>query len=297
MKKRGEKLPGYYMKKPMFPCIRGLRPLLGSQDAAIQTNEIALRYMEEVGNASETGLNNFLLNMADKYKISHGERDFEKVKRIIAQTNIVNTFNIIDLFFKRFICEYRQYKQISFDSWISANNGKQLDSLNQIYFNLPQNIKELIDIVPEFHLLNYYRLVRNCLVHIGSNNKKIIKYYEKTIKSFKEHFTQCYKLLPHSLGNLDYNDYFLYTRSVKYFANKLNDFADLRLEEIIAFSKKDLNFTKKLKGLENISDVNTKIRRTRVIKSYYIQHHAYGRDKILINTFLKEFKKSDKIKW
>lgn len=40
MKKRGQKKPGYYLEGHMLPCVRNLRPMFGSHDAAIQANQI-----------------------------------------------------------------------------------------------------------------------------------------------------------------------------------------------------------------------------------------------------------------
>ncbi|PGD64133.1 hypothetical protein [Bacillus wiedmannii] len=299
MKRRHQKKLGYYMKGLMFPCIRELRPLLGAQDAAIQTNEIILRNFEEIGMNHAEGINKYLKTLADKYKISHGANNFQYVKLKIAEANIINTFNIIDFFFKRFSKQIQLYKNISKNEWIDKDkDNEQLDSLNQVVVNLKKEEITKLKKIPEYHLLDHYRLIRNSIVHISEkNSNKLAKLHTNLIDRYGEHFSEHYGTLPNLKDQLTYEDYFLYTRAVKYFSNILNDAANLQYADIVNIALNDTDFLAKLRRVERVKEKGIRARRIAYIKGYFRQKHEYGNSKQQQNHFLEAFKDFDSIKW
>lgn len=296
MKKRGTKLPAYYLEKPMYPCIRLVRPMLGEQDASIQTNYIIIKSFEDEYRGNIRGKLN---ELSDIYKISKGNNDLGHVMLIMAQMNIISTFSVIDEFFKIFIDDYKKYKRLSDSEWkYKDSKNNQLDSLNQILYNFSQSQKNELLLIPEFELLDYYRLMRNYIIHKDSKIlEKVHNKHEKLIDNYKNFFEKNYKLLPNSFEMLEFKDYFLYTRAYKYFVNKLNNIADLTLENIVEYAKLDKKFQTDLRGVENIKNVKIRARRIAKIRGYYRMSFSFGRDKTFENQFLDLYKKSDIIKW
>ncbi len=244
--------PGYFIESPVFPSVNELKDILGLRDSTIQTNEIALQYFEEIGNAKEEGINNFLKQMGDKYKISHGTNKFSFLKSTIHGSYIVQTYNIAESFFKSLIREYRYYKNISGDSWKTKNeNGETIDVFNQLLYNLPNASRALVEEKPEYKLLDYYRLVRNANVHLHIDRDKINGYYNKYVVPNKQYFQSNYSGIqnaPNSIYDINFEDFQLYTRALKYFSNHINNACDLQISEIAqkAAEDKDLqNYMRK----------------------------------------------------
>ncbi|MBU5213892.1 hypothetical protein [Heyndrickxia oleronia] len=301
MKKRNQKALGYYMQGIMLPCMRDLKKLLGKQDAAIQTNEILLRHFEEIASKQEKDINIFLKSLADKYKISHGSNDFNYVRLKISESNIVNTFTIFDAFLKEFATQLKVYKNISKEDWKDKDrNGDQLDTLNQIIENISVESKKRIIHLPEYHLLEYYRFTRNSIIHTHDSQRKkerLDNYNKEIINKYETHFIEHYKSVPSLKDYLNFEDYFLYTRAIKYFSNVLNDAVELSYSEVCSYALNDENLIRKLRGTEGISEQGIRARRIKQLKSYFFNKHGYSNSKKQQEEFLQAFKEVDKVKW
>lgn len=301
MKKRNQKALGYYMQGIMLPCMRDLKKLLGSQDAAIQTNEILLRNFEEIASQQEKNINIFLKSLADKYKISHGSNDFSYVRLKISESNIVNTFTIFDAFLKEFATQLKVYKNISKEDWKDKDrNGDQLDTLNQIIENISVESKKRIISMPEYHLLEYYRFIRNSTIHTHDSQRKrgrLNNYNKGIISKYENHFMEHYKSVPSLKDYLNFEDYFLYTRAIKYFSNVLNDTAELSYSEVCRYALNDEDLIRKLSRTEGISEKGIRAKRIQYLKGYFFSKHGYGNSKKQQEEFLQAFKEVDKVKW
>lgn len=301
MKRRDQKALGYYMKGIMLPCMRNLKKYLGSQDAAIQTNEILLRNFEEITREQKLNINIYLKDLADRYKISHGSNDFHYIRLKISDSNIVNTFTTFDSFLKEFSNQMKIYKKISKKEWKDKDrNDVQLDSLNQILININSENKKKLTSLPEYHLLEYYRLIRNLIVHVHDSDKKLEKlntYHKEIIGKYEKHFIDHYNSIPNPKINLSFDDYFLYTRAIKYFSNVLNDAIALTYDEVITYALNDKSLIEKLRRTEKISQIGIRAKRIQYLKGYFFHNHGYGNSKKQQEEFLSAFKQIDEVKW
>jgi hypothetical protein len=94
-----------------------------------------------------------------------------------------------------------------------------------VFNALPQH-KQLLIAPPEYKLLEYYRVVRVAGAHVDD------KTAEKAAKAFRVlssadllHFHTYPQITqaPNAPGEISFEDFRLYTRSIKYYSNILND--------------------------------------------------------------------------
>lgn len=293
MKKRGQKKPGYYLNGHMFPCVRRLRPMFGAHDAAIQSNQIILLHFED---EYRHNLDGKLLELSAKYKVSPGNSNFAFVKRSIAEMNITSTYTLVDRFLKDFISDCVKYKKMD---WKYKNkDGDLLDPLNQIIFNLPYSKSKLITQIPEYSLLDYYRHVRNQIIHPNAQNlSRLNKKHMELVNSYGEHWMGIYKIMPNEYEQISYNDYFIYTRAVKYFVNALNNIVELTTEEIVIAAQQDVTLRKRLRSCEQIRTLSIRNKRIIALRSFYREYFSYGRNRGLEDSFLEQYKKIDSVSW
>ena len=69
--------PGYTTSKKLMPAIRDLIRNLGTQDACVQLQELAIRHLETDANARGELSGEFLMEAFADYRISHGTYDFD----------------------------------------------------------------------------------------------------------------------------------------------------------------------------------------------------------------------------
>src|ERR1700756_4650760 len=157
--------PGYFNQKPLLKGIKDLRYNLGIQDSCIQTNEVALRFLEENSIEHHLGIEDFIKSLCVKYSVSLGTADFKLLKQQIYESYIVQTYNIVEPFFKQLNKEYKKWNNFTED-WLIKKDGQNLDPYSQLLLNLPAHKSSVIKKYPESDLLNYYRLLRNSITHL-----------------------------------------------------------------------------------------------------------------------------------
>lgn len=287
----GKKLPGYFRNKPTFRSVHELRKYLGFQDACIQSNEIALRFFEENAQNHLKGVDSFVREMSDRYKISHGTNELKHLKKNMIESYIVQTYNNASLFFRYLISEYKELKEINDKHWKKKKkNGENLDHFRQLYLNLPLKGRIIIHSAPERKIIDYYRLVRNSIVHINEKSRKrLLLYFYKTREEHNEYFKKCYPCIeaPNSPNDLKFDDFILYTRSLKYYSNLINDACDLSIDDIAKKANKDINLQKKLKGFEDIKNEKVRGKRIGILKGYFKKR--YGNKKEHLDLFCNFF--------
>lgn len=249
--------PGYFIEKPLFQAEKNFRRLLSEQDSCFHTNQISLIFLEK--HIEENSLNNeeFIKILCDKYSISAGNKSWDVTKTMIARSYIVQTYNIQEVFFKDFNSEYQIYKGLT--TWIKTiregSSDKNLDPYSQLIENVPKNVSKLFINTPESHVIQYYRLVRNGIVHNSEkSNDKPLAYYKKHIATNSEYFKKYYKFLPN--GNLPapnaptlltHNDFFIYSRCLKNLINLIINACNLTVNEIFNFEMASESFKKIIK--------------------------------------------------
>ena len=271
-----KKKPGYYNDKPLLPSITELRKVIGIQDSCIQTSQVSLLHLEDEANKSDD-VDGFINGLFDKFKISKGTKDFELYKRNQYRIYILQTYNVIESSLKSLIADYRLYNNRT-DGWKVKSDDKALDPLNQLIENLDPVRKSSIKKYPEYFLVNYYRLIRNSVVHLQNDeaeHTKTSKYYNENVGIHLRYFVESYSLeAPNSPAEISFDDFMLYTREIKYFGNLLNDECFPSESVLAIVSKRDEELQRKLKQTQQVSSDAVLLSRINTLRSYF--HKNFG---------------------
>lgn len=266
--------PGYFNQKPLLKAVSDLKFTIGLQDSCIQTNQAAILFFED--NANKSGdLDNFIRNLCLHYKISLGTRDLEYFKTIQYKSYILQTYNLLEPFFKEFNSSYRYYN--NFDgNWKTKVADNNLDPFNQLLENIDTVKRKKIKSYPEYYLLDYYRLVRNSIVHLQEDenqHKKTSKYYSDNLSEIVQHFKNNYELeAPNEPDKIGFADFMLYTRSIKYFSNILNDVCFPSVSSFVIVAQNDVKLQKKLLQSRNLNYKGALLKRINVLRGYFHKH-------------------------
>ena len=208
---------------------------------------MALRYFEKdmYDNGDQVGFVNRLsqsLGVNTSLGIEWGELRSHAHRYVIAQQ-----ISMIDAFLRQLSYEFKTYKQIPEGTWkTQARGGQQLDLLAALTENFTSAVRTHIRQCPEYHLVHYYRAVRNRLIH--GTKADTDNQLKTLLRSHESHFSTSYKSLPSSYKDIDYADYFLLTRAFKYFSKVLNDACDLKPSEIVDYLLKSTEFVAKMRA-------------------------------------------------
>tara|TARA_R110002051_G_scaffold167780_1_gene238457 strand:- start:148 stop:1059 length:912 start_codon:yes stop_codon:yes gene_type:complete len=298
--KTKKRFPAYDIKSPKYPSLPSLYDNLAFQDASFQGNQIILEFFDDHITDNKINGKELIRELSSKYKISAGTEDLSRIKEMMAESYIVQTYNIAELFFKEFNKTYKQIHNIS--TWKTTikigKSDKKLDPLNQLLNNLTADKKKNLKRLPEFLLADYYRLLRNGYVHreIKKNVslKKPKEYFEKHINSTIYHFQKYYKSIPKT-GNLapnlpeklNHRDFVLYSRILRNLANYLNELCPLSVEQAFELSEKDSKFFNTPKKINYHEFPNAKPKLDTYLKNYYKSN--FGNDMIQIERFIEIF--------
>lgn len=156
-----KKYPKYEIQSPKYRPLYWLYDNLAFQDSSFQSNQIILEFFDDHVRKCELNSKEFIRELSSRFRISAGTENFDRIKEMMAESYIVQTYNIAEFFFKDFNRTFRKIKK-KIDWKTSVKIGKtdkKLDPLNQLVYNLPKSkSKELISL-PEYLVCNYYRLL------------------------------------------------------------------------------------------------------------------------------------------
>lgn len=228
------KLPGYFATKPLFGAVIRLRKLAGERDKDMELIELSLRYFAEAATKCNH-VKDFVDEAAHDLRVRVGASTSDEILRAGARVYVVHVHATADAFFRELISEYRTYKRISDAQWKwkESRNGGPLDPMQQLIANLPDHARKTVMAAPEFELLDYYRKVRNELIH--SIGGRVSQTSLSCVETHREYFTKTYRrgTAPNAPDSLDFDDFLLYARALKYFAELINDACDLQVDEIV----------------------------------------------------------------
>jgi hypothetical protein len=216
-------------------AVAELRDTLGLQASIIQTVEIALHHFEKDGHAFQKGFASFMTAQASSCGLAIGLKDFRVAKKSISKWYVVQIFQVCDSFLKNLISEYCEFKRINVGNWKTKVKNTNLSRLEQLLANFPRSNARLLAIKPEFHLLEYYRLVRNWIVHPTEETGKAAEGAFGVINSkYMAHFKECYTSVraPNAPLDINFDDSLLFCRSMICFSHVVNDACDLTKEDI-----------------------------------------------------------------
>ncbi len=260
--------PGYFIEKPLFQSIKTLRRLLSEQDSCFHANQVAIAFLEDHIKTSGVDNSKFIADLCNTYSISGGQRNWDVTKRLMSRSYIVQTYNIQEIFFKDFNSEYRDYKKVTEwkNSYKEGSSTKKMDPYSQLIENLPADKANKFRNTPESIAIQYYRLVRNGIVHSSANSlDKPSDFFNKYILPKLEYFKGYYKFLinntipaPNPPDKLNHYDFTIYSRCLKNLANLINDSCDLTVAEILEFELLNKQFVKQMKRYNPKIDEGTK---------------------------------------
>lgn len=227
--------PGYTTNKPKYPSLIRLNAELGFQDAALQVSELAMQILREQAAVCALGPSAYLSEEFSRRGIPHGTFDLNTAQRVMYDAAIVQTHAVIDGVLRQLAREYQMHKWISGFSWTDGL-GNVKSPLEVLLTHLPLSNENRLRQAPECSLIEYYRLLRVSVVHRTDEASKAAHAAFKMLSPQLSYFSKTYKLAaPNKPDAVDFQDFRLFTRSIKYFANLLNDACDLNLQDIRHF--------------------------------------------------------------
>jgi hypothetical protein len=153
--KTKKKFPSYNIDSPKYQSLLILYDNLAYQDAAFLANQIIIESFNDY--IVNKGIDGKLLicQQASLHKISAGTDDLERIREMMAELYIVQTYNIAELFFKEFNKEYQAIHKIK--AWKTTkrigNSDKNLDPLNQLLNNINKSKKRTLKSFHNIYLL------------------------------------------------------------------------------------------------------------------------------------------------
>jgi hypothetical protein len=212
--------PGYVRKLPTYPAVADLRKTSGAQDSWIEMTEVFLREGLTCAAASSIGLDEHVRALAKKHGVVVGPVNLERMELRVQQMNIVQVHLTSENFFDDLLRQYAVYKQINPASLVTQDGSRNLSSLERIQRNSPAPGPLFC---PEADLIEYYRLVRNHLIH-HSPSAEALNRKRQSLLRHRSHFASYSPLsVPNAANAMSFADFMLFTRAVKYFANLAND--------------------------------------------------------------------------
>jgi len=267
--------PGYFNKLPLLKAVANIKSTIGLQDSCIQTNQAAVLYLEKQAKL-DANPEQFVKDVCGEFKISIGTSDLDYFKKIQFKSYILQTYNLVEPFFKQLNDNYRFYNNFS-GAWKNKDkDDKPIDPFNQLLENTTSEKKRIIKSYPEYYLLDYYRLIRNSIVHLQEDeneHKKTTKYFKTNIEPRLAHFKLNYEIdAPNEPDNIYFYDFMLYTRAIKYFSNVLNDICFPDLETLVSVAKDDVILQKKLKESSVITSERILLKRISALRWFFHFH-------------------------
>lgn len=214
-----------------MPAFTDMLATLGSQDTNLNLDEVALRFFERIAEIGENKTEFVNATCAHMGVNTSLRVPWAVFRRNGHQFAIAQTMAVADSFYRRLGREYRAYNQLEISEWKSQVHGEQLDALNALAENLRDG--KMVRALPEFALIQYYRMVRNRVIH--RSGKDTEKPLSTLLALHEKHLRDCYQTIPSKFEDICYDDFILLTRAIKYSARVLNQACALTPQQILAF--------------------------------------------------------------
>ncbi len=230
-----------------FFCVTELYRNLGKHDAFVEFAEIAIR--DFIANFEENSTINdfdiFLQKKSNLHSIKVDTIDKTLYKSRIAQGYIFSVYQTFELFLRKLKTEHIElYRQ----NWNLNDSSDSL--LIKILHKISNSTTNITDSIGKhrIEIYEYYRLVRNKYAHEHINLDKLSKKHNK-VSLFKLDIENDYKFknIPNQFGNINFDDFILFTRTVKDIADNICNSLNPDDEIFISY----LKHVKMFKGLAN----------------------------------------------
>lgn len=265
------KAPGYYSTKPQFELIKRLKKILGYYDAIPTTIELVFQdYIKEC-EQNNIKLEDALRESSKNFIVkNHNPSSFNDMRWHAINFYILNIFNVIDPYFRDLKSLLIDLNNIEEKDWKTKKDKNDLDAFNQVIENCKKADRNFLKSKPEYHLLNYYRLHRNAVVHRifkkDDQFKISEKYFDDHLNNHISYFNEIYKLdAPNKSGEIKFDDFLMYTRAIKYFNNLVNDACfNLSEDNLVEKALSNESLSKNFNGYKNA----TETKKIKLLKKY-----------------------------
>ncbi|WP_057972911.1 hypothetical protein [Lysobacter antibioticus] len=225
--------PGFAAKYPLFPAVAQIDKTLGKTGQFILVNELAIRELNLVAQNSSTGIEAHMKSVATRHGINVSLSEFTEVSTELPRWYTVLVFTAVDRIFRLLIKDIRKYKQLP--SWTTHGIKRPLSALEQLAANQPSGQKRL-DKYVEFQVLQYYRLLRNEIVHPPrGSNRPAVSAHEALTDTTLAYLKSNYQTrgAPNLPSAITFDDFFLHVRAAREFAMVISDAYQLTVDEIL----------------------------------------------------------------
>jgi len=240
-----------------FKSVHALRQDLGQYDAICQLTEISVRDFLE-NSKSTASLSEYITARSLVYNINTNHVNADILSNRLALQYIVS----VQQYAEYFLYEFRKEYEILFNYNIEL--GDSNDSLlDKIIDKLPGSKEELIENCGEinFKLISYYRSIRNKYCHYYKISDRSIEELFDNLKPFIPQINDSFSLndAPNEYNKINFNDFMLFTRALKYFAHGICSYINPS-EEVFIQHLNAIKFKHKIK--------NNKARYQEAIRTY-----------------------------
>jgi hypothetical protein len=231
-----------------FRCYRNLKKNLGSIDAIIECNEIAIREFICNSTSLSTSPTDYIKAMSSKHKIKVDDVNFDKFQHRMAQLYILSVYEQTENFFAEF---YREYPDSS--NWNKRNETTWLEYLLKNIDSKKQNVIKHIE-EWRIDIFAYYKQVRNKFMHPYKKDSSLAKSLNK-INSNKEKIIENYRVknVPNTFEELEFDDFILFAKLVKDLASRLCTYKSYSNSDV---AKMIINLSNDEKSEVNIKKLN-----------------------------------------
>lgn len=187
-------------------------------------------------------------SVASRHGINVSLSEFSEVSAELPRWYAVLVFTAVDRIIRQLIKEIRKYKQPP--SWATHGIKRPLGALEQLAANQPSGEKRL-DTYVEFEVLQYYRLLRNEIVHPPrSSNRPAVAAYDAFTETTRAYLKTSYQTrgAPNSPDAVAFDDFFLHARAAREFAMVISDAYQLTVEEILNIDGKSEALVRKARN-------------------------------------------------
>lgn len=219
--------PGYSTTKKLIAPIKNMFDELGAQDASIQLQELSIQYLCNSARVEKIPVGDFLKSLYKGSGIPHGTYDFDELRELASKSYLTVTYALLEKMLRAIISEYKEKNPVAATQWRKKNsNDENYPPLQELIENLPSTSRVQLRGVPEYRLLEYYRLVRVANSHHkGETLKNAEKARMQITPADIGHFSNYIPAVaaPNDPEHICFDDFLLMTRAIKYYSKLLNE--------------------------------------------------------------------------
>lgn len=234
-----------------YKCYRDFKSYLGKLDAYVELNELAIRTFKKSAN-NAPDIKDFISGLSEEHNIKVQFESFPNLSAWAAQHYIVAVHEATYFFLREYRQEFMGALGLSFKhDWPNPDGNKLIDTLAQVeLLTKKADVRSAVGEV-QIAIFNYYHFLRNRLAHLHTKNDHKLNEEYQLVCTRKKEIGQLYKVdnAPNHLDNMNFDDFYIFTRAVKEIANGLCTIGMPTPQQIVNYIGKD-----KFKGLKKFAN-------------------------------------------